>query len=213
MPRARFYPHDRYPYHVTARSNSKEWFYLPTNKVWEIFAHYLTLATLSYRWRIHAFVLMNNHYHLLVTTPEGNLDKAMRYLHTEVSRKISIQAQRINLIFGSSYHSTMIKNHLYYQHAYKYVYRNPIEARLCQKVEDYSFSTLNRLLGMQNLPFPTFDNLGLITNPTAQLAWLNQPYPTSDFLEDIEKALQFSEFEFKTSHRNQRVSPLANQRS
>jgi len=31
-------------------------------------------------WRVHAWVLMNNHYHLMVETPEGNLVAGMRWL-------------------------------------------------------------------------------------------------------------------------------------
>jgi putative transposase len=211
MPRKRFYPTDRYPYHVTARSHNKEWFEIPMETSWEIFSRYLYFATLAFGIRIHAFVLMNNHFHMLVTTPNANLDQAMAYVLREVSKTIGIESGKINQIFGGPYHWSLIKNQLYYRHAYKYVYRNPIEAGLTKKVEDYQYSTLSGLIGKKRLEFPAFDNLGLISDPGAQLNWLNTPYPETWIIEDIEKALNHSEFDFYPQVGGSKVSPLAKQ--
>jgi REP element-mobilizing transposase RayT len=180
-------------------------------EVWDIFSRYLYFVTLAYGIRIHSFVLMNNHFHLLVTTPEANLDKAMNYLMREVSRCIGHEAGRINQIFGAPYHRTVIKNRLYYQHAYKYVYRNPIEAGICQKAQDYPFSTIRGILGFDHLPFPAFDNLDLIVNPGKQLEWLNTPYPEASCLEDIRLALKHEEFEFHADPISRRMTPLDRQ--
>lgn len=61
----------------------------------------------------------------------------------------------------------------YYKHAYKYVYRNPVEAGMCARVEDYEFSTLCGLLGATNFGVPVIDNMGLIFGPKKMLDWLN----------------------------------------
>jgi len=209
MPRKRFFPTDQYPYHVTARSHNREWFELPTEQVWEIFSRYLYFITLAFGVRIHSFVLMNNHFHMLLSTPDANLDKAMNYLMREVSKSIGLETGNINQVFGGPYHWSVIKSRLYYQHAYKYVYRNPVEAGICGRVEKYPFSTLRGLLGMAHLPFPAFDNMNLIQNPGEKLKWLNEPYPTSDFLEDIRLALRHSEFEFHADSSSREKSPLA----
>lgn len=208
MPRKKFFPTDLYPYHVTARSHNKEWFDLPMIDVWDIFSRYLYFITLAYGVRIHSFVLMNNHFHMLLTTPNANLSEAMNYLMREVSKSIGRESGNINQVFGGPYHWSMIRNRLYYEHAYKYVYRNPVEARICKRVESYAFSTLPGLLGSAHLPFPAFDNMNLIADPGRQLSWLNAPYPDMEFLDDIRKALRHKEFEFH-SHGNSRIiSPL-----
>jgi putative transposase len=180
------------------------------NQLWDIFSRYLYFITLAYGVRIHSFVLMNNHFHMLITTPNANLDQAMNYLMREVSKAIGIESGDINQVFGGPYHWSVIKNRIYYEFAYKYVYRNPVEARLCERVEAYPYSSLRGLLGMDHLPFPAFDNSNLIANPGGQLIWLNSPYPTVDFLEEIRRGLKYSEFEmFEDQREPKKTRPAA----
>ncbi len=194
MPRRRFFPTDQFPYHVTARSHNKEFFPVPMNELWEIFSRYLYFITLAYGVRIHAFVLMSNHFHMIISTPNANLDQAMNYLMREVSKAINRDSERINQVFGGPYHWTVIKNRTYYHHAYKYVYRNPVEARMCTRVEAHPYSTLRGIIGMDRLPFPTFDNMNLITQLGKQLEWLNSPFPNAAFVELIRQAMRREEF-------------------
>lgn len=193
MPRKRFFPTDQFPYHVTARSHNREWFALPMIDVWDIFSRYLYFITLAYGVRIHSFVLMSNHFHMLITTPNANLDEAMNYLMREVSKAINHETGQCNQVFGGPYHWTLIKNRRYYEHAYKYVYRNPVEARMCARVENHPYSTLRGILGMDRLPFQAFDNMNLISNPGEKLSWLNSPFPEPDFIEVIRKAMKKNE--------------------
>ncbi|MBS1970381.1 MAG: hypothetical protein JSU04_08735 [Bdellovibrionales bacterium] len=62
----------------------------------------------------------------------------------------------------------------YYKRAYKYIYRNPVEAGMCSRAEDYEFSSLRGLLGRVNLQVPVIDNMGLIFGPKKILTWLNE---------------------------------------
>lgn len=195
MPRKKTYRTSDFPYHVTARSSNQEWFYLPMDQVWQIFMNYLWFVSLVYKVRIHAFVLMSNHFHLLVRTPEANIDEAMNYLLREVSKTIGIEANRKNQIFGGPYHWSVIKNSTYYHHAYKYVYRNPVHAGICNRVEDYRYSTLRGLLGREPLLLPVADNMCLIQDAYRQLEWLNRDYELDDRLA-IRKALKHREFHF-----------------
>jgi putative transposase len=63
------------PYHVTSRSNNKDWFELEMDVLWVIFSEQLLAINLAYRAKVHTFVLMNNHYHMLISTPEKTLIK------------------------------------------------------------------------------------------------------------------------------------------
>ena len=195
MPRKKFYPTSEHPYHVTARTTNREWFGAPKELVWSHFANYLHFIWRVYDIRIHSFVLMDNHFHMLLTTPEANLDIAMNYLLREVSKRIGEETGRINQIFGGPYHWSLIKNSVHYQHAYKYVYRNPVDAGLCKTVETYRYSSLPGILGLDYLHIPVYDNLDLIQNPHKQLKWLNCEYREEDRLA-IRKALKKKEFSF-----------------
>jgi putative transposase len=210
MPRKKTFRTPDYPYHVTARSSNQEWFYLPMDQVWQIFMNYLWFISEAYKVRIHAFVLMDNHFHLLVRTPEANIDEAMHYLLREVSKTIGIEANRKNYIFGGPYHWSVIKNSIYYHHAYKYVYRNPVHAGICKKAEDYPYSTLRGLLGREQLLLPVADNMCLIQDAYRQLEWINRDFKSEDQTA-IRTALRHREFSFPKERTTGRKHHLENQ--
>lgn len=208
MPRKRFVANGMYPYHVSSRCINKEWFQLPMEDVWNIFGRYLHFISHAYCVTIHAFVLMNNHFHLLVTTPQSNLDQAMNYFLREVSRSIGIESGRINQVFGGPYFRSMISDSIHYQQAYKYVYRNPVEAGLCNFVEEYKYSSLAGLIGQVWLPFPAFDNQFLIQDTGRCLRWLNTPFPSENVKDQIRKALRREEFKFSRDPKTGEINPL-----
>ena len=67
-------------YHVTSRGNRQEVIYeLNTDR--ESFLIIMSDVCERYNWVCHAYCLMDNHYHLLVETPDANLSKGMRQLN------------------------------------------------------------------------------------------------------------------------------------
>ena len=65
---------NEFPYHVTIRTCNKNWFLIPMYQMWDICYDCLKLSLEKIPVNIHSFVLMNNHYHLLLTTPDSNID-------------------------------------------------------------------------------------------------------------------------------------------
>jgi putative transposase len=183
------------PYHITARTNNREWFGLDLSEVWKIFEDQLYFIHHGFGIRTHAFVLMSNHFHLLASDPEGNMSAALRWLMTETARQINRKTNTKNHLYGDRNHRTLVSNYHYYMHAYKYIYRNPIEADLCLKVEEHPYSTLRGLLGFQKLNFPVFDDL-LAEDLEGILRWLNQPVLKED-RETIRQALKKTKFELR----------------
>lgn len=183
------------PYHLSARCINKEWFRLPRDLVWEIFSDYLYFVRFAYNIQIHSFVLMDNHFHMIARFPEGNLSSAMNYFMREVSKEITRCSKRINQTFGGPFHSSLIKTPHYYLHAYKYVYRNPIEAGLIKNAEDYYYSTLSGLVGNSRLIIPVCEDETLFSNFEGTLKWVNTDY-LEGHKDKIKKALQKTEFKF-----------------
>ena len=131
-----------FSYHVYARSNNKEWFSLPLDVVYQIYIKVLSETISEYGVKIHIFVLMSNHFHMILSTPKANISEAMRYFMTETSKLIARTTGRINKIYGSRYKWTLIKNEEHYAHAFKYVARNPIKAMACKFIEDYKWCSI-----------------------------------------------------------------------
>jgi len=154
---------------------------------------YLFFIHHAYEIEICAFVLMSNHFHLLVQSPQANLSQAMHYFMRETSRRIAYDARITNHLYGSTYHPTLIRGPHHYLSAYKYVYRNPVRAQLCEKVEDYPFSTLAGLLGQQKLNIPMAEDRTLFRSVECTLEWMNTE-PQPEHTEEIQRALRRPEF-------------------
>jgi hypothetical protein len=136
----------------------------------------------AFNVRIHAFVLMSNHFHMIARTPEANLSQAMKYFMRETSREITYGSDRINMTYGGRFHRSLIGSPLYYLHAYKYLYRNPVMAGLCSRVEDYKYSSIPGLLGERWLDVPVSEdhNWESLHSRAETLLWLNHKPPSED---------------------------------
>jgi REP element-mobilizing transposase RayT len=199
VPRKPLIYSDQFPYHLTARSNNKEWFYIEMEEAWKVFEVQANILSILFDVQIHSFVLMTNHFHMILTTPQKNIGSAMKYFMRETARQINQISGRINHVFGNRYHWTLIKHPLHYAHTLKYVYRNPIRAGLCTRVEDYPFSSLRGLFGQSHLPFfikPSGTSISsLVPDIESQLLkWLNTDYRVEHY-DAIHKALRRFVFE------------------
>lgn len=143
MPRKSTEQSDIYPYHIWARSNNREWFSLPLDEVYDIYAEVMERTINQYGIRFELFVLMSNHFHAIVSTPEANISQAMRYFMTESSRSIARSSGRINKIYGKRYGRTIIKDPAHYAIVYKYVARNPLAVKTLSHLEEYRWISLN----------------------------------------------------------------------
>jgi len=202
MTRIQFENHTEFPYHVTARCINRDWFNEDMDKIWEIMTRHLYFMKYAFKVEIHAFVLMSNHFHMIVRTPEANLSQSMRYFMTETSRDITRLSQRINQTYGNRFHRSLIGSPLYYLHAYKYLYRNPVQAGLCKKVEDYPYSSLPGLLGDRWLDIPISEDRNWENFDTRirTLEWLNET-PAPEHWDLVSAALKKGVFKLAKINR------------
>jgi len=142
MPRKKLIRSDQFPYHVTSRSNNKEWFYIPIECVWSYCNTLLNEGKIKFNVQIDAFVLMRNHYHLCIRTPESNIDLFMRYFNKNLAQNIARHAKRINRIFGGPYKWSLITKEAYYLNVIRYIYQNPLRANIVDFCEQYPYSDL-----------------------------------------------------------------------
>lgn len=185
MPTAKRIIQSEFPYHVTIRASEREPFPLDLDYFWRYSSDLLLFCSYAFKIEVHCYVLMSNHYHLLVRTPEANLDKFMKYFNKQLSREICRRSVRFNHRFGSRYYSSVVATNRYYETVYKYIYRNPVSANICDKVETYPFSSLNFVLAKEKYLFPVHDeHFQNIEDHWPALNWLNTPFE-SDAIKDL----------------------------
>jgi len=90
---------------------------------------------------LHCYVLMNNHYHLILETPEANLSKVMHYINGSYTNYINIKRKRSGHLFQGRYKAILIDRDRYLLELSRYVHLNPIRAALVVKLEDYVHSS------------------------------------------------------------------------
>ena len=110
MPRKILIRTDLYYYHITTRSNHRQWFKIPLDQVWEIAIQAMSKANINCPANIGQFVLMANHYHLLIKTPDSNIDRFMFWFNKTFSDLLRAKSGTINRMFGSSYKSSLEKS-------------------------------------------------------------------------------------------------------
>lgn len=195
MPRKKTIRTNEFPYHVVSRTNQRNWFQIPMKEVWKLAMSALNIANNKHPVNIHAFVLMSNHYHLVVDTPDSNIDKFMYEFNKNFSLTLRISSRLQNKMFGGRYKWSLLTSKSYYMNVLKYVFRNPIKANICSIVEDYPFSSLRK--------FPL--NLCPYIDPGEFLEWFNEAHDEKQN-ESIKKGLRNSNFSYCAS-REDRIPP------
>jgi REP element-mobilizing transposase RayT len=165
-----------FPYHITARTCNRVPFPIPLEQVWQIFEEELWLCGLKYGLRVHCFVLMPNHFHLIASLTSEPIGRILQDLIRDTAIRINEIAFRINHLWGGRTYRCEILELNYFLTAYRYVYQNPVRAGLCEKVEDWPFSTIQGLMGMRQTSIPLVED-SFLFNPTPTQScfdWLNE---------------------------------------
>ena len=160
-------------------------------QVWELCQKCLREANDKHRVEIISFVLMSNHYHLIIRTPEANLDLFMYEFNKRLACNLKDSTDNINHLLGGRYKWCLIQAQNYFGNCYRYVYQNPRRALVVERCENYEYSTLFYLVYNKQFRVPLFDQM----EPKDQLVlnWLNAQIDEDEF-SLIKKGLRKSEF-------------------
>jgi putative transposase len=105
-------------------------------------------AARIYQWQIIAWVVLHNHYHAIVRSPQhsGNLSKFVNSYHKFTARKWNADDNLPGRQIWWNYWDTCIRSEHDYQNRLKYIFWNPVKHGLVQKPEDYHFSNYSEYL-------------------------------------------------------------------
>ena len=89
-------------YHVTARGNERKRIYF-CDADYRKFLQYTEEAKKKYAILLHSYVLMSNHYHLIIETPGANLSRTMHYINGAYTSYINRKRKRSGHLFQGRY--------------------------------------------------------------------------------------------------------------
>ena len=132
-------------YHVMCRGNRMESIYL-SDQDREIFLKTLGEACEKTGWIIHAYVMMSNHYHLLLETPETNLVAGMKWFQGTYTQRFNARNKVWGHLFQGRYKALPIdgKDRHYFRMVSSYIHLNPLRARILDsgvKLNAYAWSS------------------------------------------------------------------------
>jgi len=123
-------------YHVMSRGDRQN-LICRDNRDKEIFMDTLGEACVRHGWRIHAFVLMDNHYHLLLETPEPNLVVGMKWFQGTYTQRINSRHKEWGHLFQGRYKALIIQTDSgeYFSTVSAYIHLNPVRANVMDFTE------------------------------------------------------------------------------
>ncbi len=138
-------------YHVTSRGDCREDIY-SSNKDRLDFLHLLSESVARYNWKIHAYCLMDNHYHLLVETPDANLSRGMRHLNSVYTQKSNKNNHRVGHVFQGRFKAIIVDRDDYLLELARYIVLNPVRARMVQEAKQWPWSSYRSTAGITATP-------------------------------------------------------------
>jgi REP element-mobilizing transposase RayT len=116
------------------------------------FLTYLESAVVRYGAVIHAWCLMNNHYHLFLQTPTGNLSQIMRHINGAYTTYFNVKWQRAGHLFQGRYKAILIEADQYATELSRYIHLNPVRAGVADKPAGYPWSSYRSYIGQNPTP-------------------------------------------------------------
>jgi putative transposase len=133
-------------YHVTARGDRRE--PIVEDDVDRVaWVGLLGWVCQRFRWRVHAWVLMGNHYHLLLETPDARLSEGMRQLNGVWSQHFNRRHGRVGHVFQGRFKAIFVERESYLLELARYVVLNPARAHMVTDVADYAWSSYGTMMG------------------------------------------------------------------
>ncbi len=174
-------------YHVLSRGNQRQDIFLD-NDDRKLFL--TTVGDMSERFEIDifAYVLMDNHYHLLFRTKRANLCRSMQWFGATYTKRFNLRHNRSGHLFQGRFKNMLVQNEAYLMQLSYYIHRNPLRAAMVRRLADYRWSSYRAYAYGRGQP-----------------DWLNTTPILSHFINVEDKNLAYREAIQKYAKEEQRV--------
>ena len=127
-------------YHVFSRGNNQQNIFV-TDDDRHLFLDTIGQMTVRFDCEIFAYVLMDNHYHLLLRTLKANLSRSMQWLGTTYTRRFNLEHLQSGHLFQGRYKSILVENDVYLMQLSFYIHNNPLRAGIVRRLIDHRWSS------------------------------------------------------------------------
>jgi len=129
------------PQHVIQRGNNRDVIFV-TDEDYRFYLEKLAAACLRFECELHAYVLMTNHVHLLMTPlTSQSISKVMQSLGRYYVQYFNDQYKRTGTLWEGRYKSTLLDSETYLLTCYRYIEMNPVRAGMVDHPSDYPWSS------------------------------------------------------------------------
>ena len=138
-------------YHLTSRGNERRNIFR-SDRDRKAFLVFLGLTARRFGWSVTAWVLMSNHFHLVVQTLEPNLSRGMHWLNGAYAGWFNRIYGRSGHLFQGRFKAFLIDKEAYVAEVLRYVVLNPVRATMVERPEAYKWSSYRATAGLEKGP-------------------------------------------------------------
>lgn len=133
-------------YHVTSKGINKRAVYLDDEDR-AVFLNVIESVVTRFGWLLHAFVLMDNHYHIVVEVPEANLSKGMRQLNGVYTQHFNRRHGTDGSLFQGRFRSILFEPESYLLPLCRHVVLNPVRVGRTRSPHSWRWSSYRPTAG------------------------------------------------------------------
>lgn len=139
-------------YHVSSRGN-RGCVVFEDDYERRVFVSLLATAVRRWHWVCHSFVLMSNHYHLLIQLDPGGLSAGMQFLNGSYARLSNRRHGYVGQhLFRNRFWSELVRNDVHLRETARYIVLNPVRGKICAGPEDWPWSSYRACAGLDFAP-------------------------------------------------------------
>lgn len=138
-------------WHLTSRGNERREIFREDEDR-ERFLRILAGVVKRFRWRVHAYVLMGNHYHLLLDTPEPTLSRGMKHLNGVYTQSFNRRHRRVGHLLQGRFKAILVERESHLLELTRYVVLNPVRAGMTETAGQWKWSNYRATAGLRPVP-------------------------------------------------------------
>lgn len=138
-------------YHVMNRGTGRRWIF-KRDYHYDYFLSLLSDVTERYSAEVHAYCLMGDHYHLMLRTPEADLQRMMRHVNGVYTQYFNRKERTDGALFRGRYKAIIVDAQSYGLTLSRYIHRNPVEAGIVRRLAGYRWSSYPAYIGKVATP-------------------------------------------------------------
>ncbi len=127
-------------YHVIQRGNNKEYIFRKADYK-KYFLNKIKEINEIMDFKIYGYVLMDNHYHIIIKCYEDGISRIMHKINNDFSKYFNCSNHRSGHVFQERFKGILVKDDKYLLSLLRYVHQNPVKANMCNRVSDYKWSS------------------------------------------------------------------------